>query len=223
MALTGCDGSGKSTLAAGLLERLRQQGPTELLYLGQSSGRIGEWIATLPLVGAPLSRYLVGKSKGVHGRKSSAPGTVTALVIYLLSRWRALKFTRMLRMVRRGVLVITDRYPQDEVPGFRFDGPHLAKSSGGNWFVRKLAAHERQLYQRMSAFIPMLVIRLNVDAETAFRRKPDHELSALQEKIDVIPGLTFNGAHILDLDAKEQAGVILDKSLRGVQAAMCSA
>lgn len=222
IALTGCDGSGKSTLATDLVAHLRQQGPTELLYLGQSSGRIGDWIRTLPVIGSPLSRYLIRKSERVHDRRSAPPGSVTALAIYLLSRWRTHKFRRMLAMCRRGVLVITDRYPQAEVPGFRFDGPQLAKTSGGNWLVRRLASHEKQLYQWMAASIPLLVIRLNVDAETAHARKPDHKLSALREKIAVWPHLEFNGARILDLDAKEQASVILDKSLHAVRAAIHS-
>ncbi len=220
IALTGCDGSGKSTLAAELVTHLREQGPTELLYLGQSSGRIGEWIATLPVIGPSFSRYLIRKSERVHDHRSAAPGNATALAIYLLSRWRTHKFRRMLAMCRRGVLVVTDRYPQAEIPGFRFDGPQLAKTGGGNWFVRKLTAHERQLYQWMAASIPLLVIRLNVDAETAHARKPDHKLEALREKIAAWPHLRFNGATILDLDAREEASAILDASLRAVRAAL---
>lgn len=222
IALTGCDGSGKSTLAAELVARLREQGPTEPLYLGQSSGRIGEWIHTLPVFGPSFARYLVRKSDRVHDRPSAPPGNLTALVIYLLSRWRAHKFRRMLAMCRRGVLVVTDRYPQAETPGFRFDGPQLAKTTGGNWWVRKLRASERRLYEWMATGVPLLVIRLNVDAETAHARKPDHKLAALREKIAAWPHLTFNGARILDLDAREEAGAIRDTSLRAVRAALQS-
>lgn len=220
IALTGCDGSGKSTLAAELVARLHEQRPTEPLYLGQSSGRIGEWVATLPLIGPPINRYLLRKSDRVHGRPSTPPGNVTALAIYLLSRWRAHKFRRMLALCRRGVLVVTDRYPQAELPGFRFDGPQLAKTQGGNWWVRALRARERKLYEWMAAGVPLLVIRLNVDAETAHARKPDHELSALREKIAAWPHLRFNGAAILELDAREEAGTVLNTSLRAVDAAL---
>lgn len=219
VALTGCDGAGKSTLASALVARLRELGPTEPLYLGQSSGAIAAWIATLPVIGPRFNRYLVGKSDRVHERPSAPPGNLTALVIYLLSRWRVHKFRRMLALCRRGVLVVADRFPQAEVPGFRFDGPQLAKTEGGNWWVRRLREHERKLYTWMAANVPMLVIRLNVDAETAHARKPDHALAALREKIAVIPHLHFNGARILDLDARDEAGAILDASLRAVRAA----
>lgn len=222
IALTGCDGSGKSTLAAKLVTHLREQGPVEPLYLGQSSGRIAEWIHTLPLIGPSFNRYLVRKSDRVHDRPSTPPGNVTALVIYLLSRWRVHKFRRMLAMCRRGVLVVTDRYPQAEIPGFRFDGPQLAKTTGGNGWVRCLRAHEKKLYEWMAASVPMLVIRLNVDAETAHARKPDHALEALREKIAAWPNLRFNGARILDLDARDDAAAILDTSLREARALLRS-
>lgn len=223
IALTGCDGSGKSTLAADLVANLREQGPVEPLYLGQSSGRIAEWIATLPLIGPAANRFLLSKSERVHDRPSTPPGNVTALAIYLLSRWRARKFRRMLALCRRGVLVVTDRYPQAEKPGFLFDGPQLAKTSGGNWWVRALRAHEIKLYDWMAASVPLLVIRLNVDAETAHARKPDHKLAALREKIAAWPNLKFNGAHILDLDAREEASTILTRSLLEVRAAIHAA
>jgi hypothetical protein len=220
IALTGCDGSGKSTLQADLVANLREHGPTEALYLGQSSGRIGEWIATLPIIGPSFNRYLVGKSDKVHDRPSAPPGNVTALAIYLLSRWRAHKFRRMLAMASRGVLVVTDRYPQVEKAGFSFDGPQLAKTEGGNWWVRRLRASERKLYVWMAASVPMLVIRLNVDAETAHARKPDHKLSSLREKIAGWPDLRFNGAPILDLDARDEAATVLNASLDAIHAAL---
>ena len=220
VALTGCDGSGKSTLAAELVAHLRVQGPTEPLYLGQSSGRIGDWIASLPLIGPAIKRFLVRKSDRVHDQPSSAPGNFTALVIYSLSCWRAHKFRRMLAMCRRGMLVVTDRYPQAEIPGFLFDGPQLAKTVGGSWWVRALRAREQKMYEWMAAGVPMLVIRLNVDAETAHARKPDHKLAKLREKVTAWPHLQFNGARILDVDARADARTVLDTSLRAIRSAL---
>lgn len=220
IALTGCDGSGKSTLAANLVAHLREQRPTEALYLGQSSGRIAEWIRTLPLIGPRFNAYLLRKSDQVHDKPSMPPGNVAALVIYMLSRWRAHKFRRMLAMCRRGVLVVTDRYPQAETPGFYCDGPQLAKTEGGNWWIRRLRASEQRLYQWMASSVPALVIRLNVDAETAHARKPDHKMASLRQKVATLPTLRFNGARILDLDGRDDQGAILDRSLRAVSTAV---
>jgi thymidylate kinase len=202
IAVVGCDGSGKSTLTADLLARLRNEGPTELLYLGQDSGNILTWILGVPLIGHAVGRYLLRKSERAHAvdDKPTSPDTLTALVIHLLSCWRRHKFRRMLELNRQGLVVITDRYPQAEMPGFHFDGPGLTSTTNG--IIRWLTARELRLYEDMANHVPTLVIRLNVDADTAHARKPDHKLSSLRDKVRVIPTLTFNGARVLDLDAR---------------------
>ena len=220
VAVIGCDGSGKSTLTADLVSRLGDGRPIKLLYLGQSSGNIGRWISGLPLIGASVGRYLVRKAARAHSKESTAPDAATTLAIYLLSQWRAHKFRRMLALCRRGVVVITDRYPQAEVPGFYFDGPGLGAVNAEGWLARKLAARELRLYQWMASHVPVLVVRLNIDADTAQARKPDHKLSMLRDKVAVIPGLRFNDARILDLDGRKPYAQVLDEALNAVSVAI---
>lgn len=220
VAVIGCDGSGKSTLTADLISKLQHKGPIELLYLGQSSGNIADWIKNLAVIGPPFVRYLKRKAERAHDKTATSPDTTTSLVIFLLSMWRAYKFRRMLAACRRGVVVITDRYPQAEVPGFYFDGTGLGTVNAESWLARKLAAREQQLYEWMASHIPALVIRLNLDADTAHTRKPDHKLSMLCEKIDVLPTLHFNGARILDLDSRDPYEQVLDAALDASSAAI---
>lgn len=220
IAVTGCDGAGKSTLSEDLFSHLDNRGATQWLYLGQSSGNIAEWIRGLPLIGAPIGRYLVSKANKAHSDKAAGPDTATTLVIYILSHWRAHKFRRMLRLARRGVMVVTDRYPQAEVPGFYFDGPGLGAVNADSWLGRKLAAREQRLYEWMASFVPALVIRLNIDADTAHLRKPDHKLSMLRDKVTIIPTLHFNGAPILDLNGVDPYDQVLQEALGAVDAAI---
>jgi len=221
IALTGCDGSGKSTLASALVSHLGENASAEQLYLGQSSGKIGDWIRDLPLIGPSVGRYLGRKSDRVHDRPSEPPGAVTALAIYLLSRWRAHKYRRMLAMCRRGALVITDRYPQAEINGFRYDGPGLGERSD-HWLVRKLAAREKRLYERMARYRPALVIKLDIDLPTAHSRKPDHDPAELRDKIAVMSRLTYNGAPLFELDTRAPYADVLRKASLAVIAAMPS-
>lgn len=216
IAVVGCDGSGKSTLTADLLNDLQSTRQTELIYLGQSSGNIALWIKSLPLIGAPFERFLVKKAERSHEKKTSAPDNLTVLVVYLLSQWRAHKFRRMLALARRGVTVITDRYPQAQVAGFHFDGCGLTATHQQSWLGAKLAAREQRLYQQMSQHLPALLIRLNIDAETAHARKPDHKLSTLHAKASTIPTLNFNGAHILDLSSLDPYTEVLSQAKRAV-------
>lgn len=138
---------------------------------------------------------------------------VTAIVVHLLSRWRRRKFRRMLALNRRGIMIVTDRYPQAQVPGFYFDGPGLVAKEDSSALIRWLAAREQLLYEDMARHVPTLLIRLNVDAGTAHTRKPDHKLAMLQDKVRVIPTLSFNGAQIVDLDATAPYAEVLRMAL----------
>ncbi|KUU99629.1 hypothetical protein AWF36_23700, partial [Escherichia coli] len=193
IAIVGCDGSGKSTLTASLVNELASRMPTEHIYLGQSSGRIGEWISQLPVIGAPFGRYLRSKAAHVHEKPSTPPGNITALVIYLLSCWRAYKFRKMLCKNQQGYLLITDRYPQDQIPG-AYDGTVFPPNVEGGRFVSWLASQERKAFHWMASHKPDLVIKLNVDLEVACARKPDHKRESLARKIAITPQLTFGGA-----------------------------
>ena len=225
IAVVGCDGSGKSTLTGDLLAHLGKEHETELVYLGQGSGNILTWILGIPLIGKPLGRYLKNRSKKAHDKedKASSQDATTALVMYLLSRWRNHKFKRMLKRSRSGATIIADRYPQAEVPGFYYDGTGLAITPETTGFVRWLAKRELRLYEKMASHLPDLLIRLNIDAETAHARKPDHKLAMLQDKVRVIPTLTFSGAHILDLDGTSPYAQVLEAALSAARTASGSA
>jgi len=220
IAVVGCDGAGKSNLTADLHANLRGGSPVGLFYLGQDSGNILRSILRVPLIGGAIGRYLLRKSARAHAEddKPASPDVATALVIYLLSRWRRRKFQRMLASSRGGAMAITDRYPQAEVQGFHFDGPGLSPTASANRLVRWLATRELRLYREMASHTPALVIRLNIDADTAHARKPDHRLSMLREKVKVIPTLDFNGARIVDLDARLPYPEVVDAALRAIRA-----
>ena len=119
-------------------------------------------------------------------------------------------------MNRRGAIVITDRYPQAEVPSFYFDGPGLGSKKIDSWLGRMLTAREQKLYEWMASHVPALVIRINIDADTAFARKPDHSLSMLRDKITVIPTLHFNHARIHDLNGTDPYEQVLDSALKAI-------
>ena len=201
IAVIGCDGSGKSTLSNDLLVWVRKQyGPAETHYLGLRSGQMGIWIKTWPLVGPALERVLSKRAGQARTAGETIPGIATALVIYAFSLLRKRRFRKVLRLRRNGFIVVTDRYPQVDVSGF-YDGPGLSAARPDSRIVAALAASERASYERMASFVPTLVLRLNVDAETALARKPDHAIDLLRAKVAATPLLTFNGARIVDLDA----------------------
>ncbi|WP_070157893.1 hypothetical protein [Sphingobium phenoxybenzoativorans] len=215
IAVVGCDGSGKSTLSADLLAWLRESREVDTVYLGLRSGEIGNRIKRWPLIGRAFERQLSKKAGQAREKGGKIPGAPTAFVIYMFSVKRMRAFNRMLALRRKGVTIVTDRYPQVEVPGF-YDGPGLSAARAEGWLVSLLARRERAMYERMISHVPDLVIRLNVDVDTAFARKPDHKRASLEAKVAVTPHLRFNGAKIIDLCSTDPYPVVLEQAKAAV-------
>ncbi len=202
IAVVGSDGSGKTTVSSAVLAFVSRYGAAETAYLGMKSGDVGRMIKALPLIGPAFEGYLQGKANQARNTAEKMPGPFTALAIYGFSLLRMARFKRMMRRRRAGHIIITDRYPQIEVPGF-YDGPGLSAAMADSWFTRWLAQREFRQYAWMASHQPDLVVRLNVDVKTAFDRKPDHAIELLQQKVEATSQLTFGGAPIVDLDSRE--------------------
>jgi hypothetical protein len=215
-AVVGCDGTGKSTLTQDLRDSLRGKGRARRCYMGLISGEMGDKIKDLPFIGVRLENNLHKKANRALDMEKQLPGTGTALIMYVLSLWRASLMLHVIWLSRRRVQVITDRYPQVEIPGFHYDGPGLTVDRTSNWLVRNLAQQEQKLYQWMAAQTPALVIRLNIDAASAHARKPDHDLAELEDKISVMAHLQYNGARVCDIDATQPYPQMLAAALEAI-------
>lgn len=216
VAVVGCDGTGKSTLTADLVRHLQARRPTERRYLGTISGEDGDKIKRLPVIGVWLERRLAAKSEKTQSMSSKAPPLWAAAIMYGLSLWRRGNLRKAQALAQSGVLVIGDRYPQAEISGFHYDGPGIGVERAGGRVMACLAQSERRLYQQMALCRPELIIRLNIDSDTAFSRKPDHSYDELRDKIEVMVRLDYNGARIIDLDARAPYCDVLEKALEAI-------
>lgn len=221
VAVVGCDGTGKTRLAHDLVHIFNQRCPTERQYMGLISGETGDKIKRLPVIGVMLEHYLAAKVRRAQDMEKKLPGAFTALVMYLFSLWRVLQMRKLKQRARSGSLMIAERYPQAEIAGFHYDGPGLAADRSDRWLVRELAHHEQKIYARMAQNKPMLIIRLLIDAETAYARKSDHPMAELRDKIQKMPSITYNNANIIEIDSRlpydevlKQATFIIDQALQ---------
>ena len=217
IAIIGCDGSGKSTVSEHILAWISRYGPAATVHLGKQSGNVGRAIAQWPLVGGALDRKLRREADVVNDRlkEDKQPGFLASLVIgaFTVRRWR--RFKRMLALRKRGLIIVTDRFPQVEIPG-AYDGPGFPAGAKGSPFVLWLAKREHAVFEWMASYRPDVVLRLNVDLDTAFARKPDHRRDSLRRKILVTPYLAYSGAPIVDIDANQP----LDGVLKDAEAAV---
>src|SRR5207237_2126738 len=67
---------------------------------------------------------------------------------------------------------------------------------------------ERLMSDWMVSYRPSIVLRLNVDADTALKRKPDHNPALLAAKIAATSSLQFGGATIVDIDARRDYSAV---------------
>lgn len=212
IAIIGCDGSGKSTVSEQVLIWAREYGDAESVHLGKQQGNVGRAIANFPVIGNYLGKFIDKKVSKVNSNKdkNKAPGAIAALVMYAFTIRRKRRFNKMLKLRGNGKIIITDRFPQIDIPK-TYDGPSLSIDEEGSAFVKWLAHRELKLFRWMTSYQPDVVIRLNVDLETAFARKPDHKKELLRRKIETTPKLTFNGAKIVEIDASQPLEQVLSK------------
>ena len=217
IAVIGCDGSGKSTVVEKIVVWANDYGPAATAHLGKQAGNVGRALTSLPLVGKLIGRSIGHKKFSLREprAKNKTPGFLAAVVASMFTLRRVLRFRRMLALRRRGFIVITDRFPQLDCPN-SFDGPVLSEAAQGSFFVRWLARQEREAFEWMTGYRPDLVIRLNIDLDTACARKPDHVRRKLQRKIEVVPLLTFNGAPIVEIDSIQPLEQVLAEAREAV-------
>jgi thymidylate kinase len=210
IAIIGTDGSGKSTVSEHMLKWISGYGPAAAVHLGKQSGNVGRALAELPLVGRGIDRLLRRKAETVNDRlkKDLQPTLAPALVITAFTLRRKRRFKRMLALRQKGLIIVTDRFPQVQIPG-AYDGPGFPDTPQGSPLVLALARHERATFEWMATYKPDLVLRLNVDLDTACARKPDHRREALRRKIAVTPHLAYNGAPIVDIDTNQPLAAVL--------------
>ncbi|WP_313682673.1 hypothetical protein [Pantoea sp.] len=218
IAVVGSDGTGKSTLTADLVKNLKKQWVTERRYLGLISGEQGDQIKRLPILGVWLERRLAAKSDKTQRMSNKSPALWAALIMYGFSLWRASNLRKVRRLAESGVLVISDRYPQAEISGFYYDGPGIGVERAKSKLIKRLAESEERLYQEMAQYRPELIIRLDIDVETAYSRKPDHSYEELQDKIASMVKLRYNGSRILEIDSRLPYKEVLEKAMKAISA-----
>jgi thymidylate kinase len=225
IAFVGCDGAGKSTVSDAILSWMQESRLTESCHLGIQSKSLGEALVKLPLVGKRFDRLIAANSprgNPQHDQEGEGPTTIAAFAIFLLSvrRWR--RYQKMMKLRRSGVAIVADRFPQLAVLKMKIDGPGLAAGKCRNAVIRFLARREKALYSYMVSHRPDLVIRLNVDLETAFARKPDHRYESLALKIAQVPKLEYQNAPILDLDSTEPLADVIAQAKQAIASCLAN-
>lgn len=204
-AIVGVDGSGKTTVTAALRAWLAPEVDVMPVYFGTGAGRPSLLLWPFKLMVPLVRRVFPTKPRGSsHGNVSEQPPG--PLYSACMMGWAALvayekrcKLRSARRAADRGLVVITDRFPQDEITGFN-DGPLLTRLGKVPAWLRRFETSAYALARRLP---PDLVLRLDVRAETAAGREPDMAPDLIRQRIADLRRLTFASARVATVDAEQ--------------------
>jgi hypothetical protein len=191
IAFVGPDGSGKSTLAREVAAWLSPYLDVLPIYFGSGNGPVSLMRWPLQLISRWWQRHRAGQpSRGAPARRAGAAAAPAAWFAIARAAWALIlscekraRLRRAWRAHERGMIVVCDRFPQNQVPGF-MDGPLLAPWLGGrSRALRVLARWERSPYEWADAHPPDLVIRLDVAPEVAARRTSNMSLAEIDKRL----------------------------------------
>jgi hypothetical protein len=174
------------------------------VYFGTGHGRPSLLLLPFKMMVPVITPLLGTKPRGAsHGRISDrAPGPLYSVLMMVWAAAVAAEKRSKLRAAHRGasrgLVVVADRYPQNEDVGYS-DGPLLPRLTHAPRWLRRFEAHAYTLAGRLP---PDLVLKLEVTPETAARREPDMDPAAIRQRIEAARRLAFPGACIVRVDAE---------------------
>lgn len=210
VALIGADGSGKSTMSSNVVDWLSWKLDVHPVYFGSGDGPAS--LVRMPLIFVWWVVEVVRSIRGVESENTSGmeggdgPGSLPKRI--WMSFWALTLAYEKRRKLRgtwrardRGMAVVTDRFPQNQIMGFN-DGPLLDKWRYSDSRIKRwLSRWERIPYQWAEAHPPDLVIRLQVDSDTALERKPEMTLESVEQRVAAIESLEFADSQVVEVDA----------------------
>jgi ABC-type dipeptide/oligopeptide/nickel transport system ATPase component len=218
IALVGVDGSGKSTATTNICRWLGPEIDVLKVYFGTGDGAPSLVLAPFKALAGLVARFIKTKPKGAsHGQISDRPpGPVYSFLFAVWAIAVALdkrhKLIQIQRAARRGFIVVTDRYPQDEIERFN-DGPLLHRLP---WTPVWLRRFEASVYMRARRAPPDLVIKLHVGADAVARREPEMSRALIEDRLNCLQQLRFTGAKMVSIDAVAPLDVVTRMIKRAV-------
>lgn len=222
IVLLGADGAGKTTVKKRLSEWLGWKTDVTTIYFGSGEGSASFMRKPLKATRSLLDRTRSDNNKEKQsGTKQHSEGEPDweqdPFPIYFgkilwaltLAREKEKRLKKAVRARNRGIVAISDRYPQTNVMGYN-DGPllyeWLERSSG---LRRRLADYELSSYNKANDLSPDLVVKLDVSPGTAVKRKPEMSEQQVERRNEAISRLEFENAKTVTVDADQELDTVL--------------
>ncbi len=231
VAFLGVDGSGKSTQTELITRELRKKMDSAFIYMGSGKGAPSFQRVMVKKVSQSIIHFarvlkVANKQKketgelkeskaSVEQKRSKRVKIMKAIRGFSLASERKSKLKKARRLKDGGVIVVCDRYPQSQVPGFN-DGLQLNEmKESSNPLLKYFANYERRCYELSDEIKPDLVIKLIGKPEKLHKRRSEEiSLDHLKEKQNGIKELQFKKiTKIVEIDATLSVEKILSVSM----------
>ncbi|WP_279122474.1 hypothetical protein [Holdemania filiformis] len=199
VAFVGSDGAGKSTTIAYLNKEFSKKIDVKCIYLGSGDGSSSLLRKPMKAVakkvggkglGDKVEKEYEGKSNkiSIKARLYSFAKIIWALTLAVEKKKKIKKITKARNS---GMLVLIDRYPQIDFPGYS-DGPLLDKYlSNQKGILYKIALFEKGIYEFAQINKPDLALKLIVSPEIAIDRKPEMTKEQIDAKINAVMNMNI--------------------------------
>ncbi len=230
VAVLGCDGAGKSTQVEKLTHWLSWKMDVLPAYFGSGDGSSSLLRWPIKCFARLFVKRTGSRAKKYQGDRKKQEGDaggfnfnsrlrLIARVIWALSlsleKYHKLRKVNMAR--NRGMVVICDRYPQNQIMGFN-DGPLLSVwRNHRSGLLKTLARWESRPYCLAEDYPPDLVIKLNIAPEVAIKRKKDMCMEESLRRVDAIKNVNYHAqTKIINIDASKPFDEVLLEMKRGI-------
>lgn len=188
----GCDGAGKSTSLAHVRKEFSKKIDVKTVYLGSGDGSSSLLRKPMKLIARRVGGKGLGHSvekeyeeKKHVSLKSRLYSIAKILWATTLASEKKSKLREVTRARNNGMLVLIDRYPQTEIPGYS-DGPLLTRYLSGKGLRKRLAQWEYRIYASAALNMPDLAVKLTVPTEVAIARKPEMTPGEIERKKEAV-------------------------------------
>jgi hypothetical protein len=224
VAVLGVDGAGKSTLTEELARWLAREVAVTTTYGGSGKGSASLPRRAMQTVGAWRRRFFrapvasPARAAAPERAEPARPPSFARLVWLLaLTRERRRRSATARRAKGLGMVVISDRIPQSQFPGWN-DGPRLRPWLLDRSMLRRYAARrEAAAFQVADLAPPDLVLKLHISPQLASQRKPETPAQQLRTGARMVQGLRFPATTtVVDLDAEQPLHLVVLQAKRAL-------
>ena len=198
VAILGCDGAGKSTTLSYIKKEFNKKLDVVSIYFGSGDGSSSLLRKPMKLVARKVGGKGVGhavekeyEEKKKVSLKSRLYSAAKVLWAVTLAKEKKTKLRQMVKARNNGLLVLTDRYPQSNMPGAS-DGPLLSRYQDGHGLLKRISDWEQRIYESFSVNTPDLTIKLMVPTDVAIARKPDMTVEEIENKKSIVMGMNIS-------------------------------